>query len=305
MVSRTTIRRVVTALIGGATIVCWAAGCGLVHQSGPLRPRATVVKMAIMPRYSPRTMAKRYTPLMKYLRDESGYDIRHVSSMGYRDFLSAVERTDAEFVFCSPAAYLTLRKTQDARPLLVALEPDFAGGAQAQYRGVILVRADRGIKSIEDLKGKIVATALRMSAAGYIAPRKLCLDRGVDIARDCTVAVCPSQEQVIDHLRRGRAAAGFVRESVWQEALMESAAGVSGIDVLAPTQMLPGWCVCALGDVDETAVESVTAALLRLDWRHPQYQPVLEEAGLRGFAAAHDLQYNVVRVLLRGMDLPH
>jgi len=288
----------------GAVIVCCAVGCGQIHPTKLSLPPKTKVKIAIMPRYSAYTMSRRYMPLVKYLREETGYDVSYVSAVGYRGFLSAVESTDADFAFVNPVAYATLRKTRQAYLLVIALEPDFAGGPpRTKYRGVILARADSGITRIADLRGKIIATGSELAVAGYLAPKALCRQEGLDIDKEATVVVCPSQEQVIDRLRQGRAAAGFVREGIWQEALGES----SGADIkpVAYTMMFPGWCICALGDTDKEVAEAVKQALLNLDWSTPQCRPVLIQTGLRGFVEIADEEYDVVRSLLTNLRIPY
>ena len=288
-----------------AVVLCCVAGCRGIHPLESAAAPRVAVKIAIMPRYGPQSMARRYMPLVKYLRAETGYDITYVSAMCYRDFLGAIERTGADFAFASPIAYVTLHKTQAARPLLVALEPDFAGGPpQPAYRGVILARADSGIAGITDLKGKVIASALKMSLAGYIAPQVLARERGLDLTKEATVAVCPSQEQVIERLCSGRAAAGFLRESVWEEAL-ESGSACANIAPVGYTMLLPGWCVSEMGDTDPVVVQTVKRALLGLDWDNPAHRTILRECGLRGFAETSDQQYEPVRRLLERAEIPY
>lgn len=250
-------------------------------------------------------MTKRYMPLVKYLRQETGYDVSYVSAVGYRGFLSAVERTGADLAFVNPVAYVALHKTRGAYPLVMAREPDFTGGPpQAKYQGIILARADSGITRIADLKGKIIATGSETAVAGYLAPKALCRQEGLDIDREATVVVCPTQEDVIKRLRQGRADAGFVREGIWQEAITSSPASTH-IRPVAYTMMFPGWCACALGDTDESVAQTVKEALLKLDWSKPQYRVVLDQAGLRGFVEADDKEYDDVRNLLEDEGIPY
>jgi len=260
------------------------------------------VKIAIMPRYSPYRQGKRFMPLIKYLRQETGYNISYVSALGYRNFLSAVESADADFVFANPVVYLILHKTRGAYPLAIATEPDFTGGPpRSQYRGVILARADRGISSIADLKGKVIAVGSEMAVAGHLAPQAVCLQHGLDITTDATVAVCPTQEHVIDRLRRGRADGGFVRENIWQEVAVDN----PGIQPVEYTTMFPGWCVCALGDTDRAVAETLKETLLGLDYRMKEHGQVLVPTGFRGFIEIGDEEYTSVRELMAAVGVPY
>jgi len=250
-------------------------------------------------------MSKRYMPLVKHLRSETSYDIRYISAVGYSSFLSAVEQADADFAFVNPVAYVTLHKTRGAYPLVMTREPDFAGGPpRGTYRGVILARADSGIASIGDLKGKIIASAPQMAVAGYLAPVAVCRRRGLNVSQQATVVACPTQEDVLKRLQGGRADAGFVREDIWREAVVSEAAAVE-LRPVAYTEPYPGWCICAMGDTSPAVAQMVKRALLGLDWDNPNHKTMLRASGLQGFAEASDEQYNGVRRLLAELGVPY
>src|SRR5207244_6062947 len=48
------------------------------------------------------------------------------------------------------------------------------------YRGIIVTRKDSGIKSIADLKGKRFAFVDPKSASGYVYPRAMLIEKGID-----------------------------------------------------------------------------------------------------------------------------
>jgi len=301
-VSRATLSRAIIGLLATATVLCWTIGCGRVHPGEPAVRVQPTVKIALMPRYSLQTMSKRYMPLVKHLRSETSYDIRYISAIGYPSFLSAVEQADADFAFVNPVAYVTLRKTRGAYPLVMTQDPDFAGGPpRATYRGVILARADSGIASIGDLKGKIIASGPQMAVAGYIAPVALCRRQGLNVSQQATVVACPTQEDVLKRLQAGRADAGFVREGIWHEAVASGSGGAE-LSPVTFTETYPGWCVCAMGDTDPEMAKVVKQELLELRWEHRE---VLAAAGLDGFVEASDEQYNVIRRLLDELGIPY
>ncbi|MCK4322920.1 MAG: phosphate/phosphite/phosphonate ABC transporter substrate-binding protein [Armatimonadetes bacterium] len=296
------------AIIGSltiATILCWTTGCGRVHPGEPAVRAQPTVKIAFMPRYSLQTMAKRYMPLVKYLRRETDYDIRYISAVGYSGFLSAVEQADAEFAFVNPVAYVTLHKTRGAYPLVMTQEPDFAGGPpRATYRGVILARADSGISNIADLRGKIIASAPQMAVAGYLAPVAVCRRHGLNVSQQATVVACPTQEDVLKRLQGGRADAGFVREGIWREAVGGGPTGTE-LSPIAYTETYPGWCICAMGDTDPNMAEALKQKLMDLNREDLAHRNVLRDAGLHGFVEASDEQYNAVRRLLAEIGVPY
>jgi len=304
-VSRAALSRAIIGFLAIATILCWTTGCGRVHPGEPAVRGQPTVKMAFMPRYSLQTMAKRYMPLVKYLRRETDCDIRYISAVGYSGFLSAVEQADADFAFVNPVAYVTLHKTRGAYPLVLTQEPDFAGGPpRATDRGVILARADSGIESIADLRGKIIASAPQIAVAGYLGPVALCQRRGVEVMQQASVVACPTQEDVLKRLQGDKADAGFVREGIWREAVTSGSAGVK-LNPIAYTEDYPGWCICAMGDTDPNMAEALKQKLIDLDWEDLVHRQVLRDAGLHDFVEASDEQYNGVRRLLAELGVPY
>jgi len=304
-VSKAALSRAIIGSLTIAAILCWTTGCGRVHPGEPAVRAQPTVRMAFMPRYSLQTMAKRYMPLVKYLRRETDYDVRYISAVGYSGFLSAVEQADAEFAFVNPVAYVTLHKTRGAYPLVISQAPDFAGGPpRATYRGVILARADSGIENIADLRGKIIAAAPQIAVAGHLGPVALCQRRGVEVMQQASVVACPTQEDVLKRLQGGRADAGFVREGIWREAVASGSAGVK-LNPIAYTENYPGWCICAMGDTDPNMAEALKQKLIDLNWEYLAHRQVLRDAGLRGFVEANDEQYNGVRRLLDETGVPY
>ncbi len=303
--SKAALSRAIIGFLATAILLCWTTGCGRVHPGERAIRAQPTVNIAFMPRYSLRTMTKRYIPLVKYLDRETDYDIRYISAVGYSGFLSAVEQADAEFAFVNPVAYVTLHKTRGAYPLVMTQEPDFAGGPpRATYRGVILARADSGIENIADLRGKIIAAAPQIAVAGHLGPVALCRRHGLNVSQQATVVGCPTQEDVLERLQQGRADAGFIREDIWREAALSGTTAIQ-LSPVAFTEAYPGWCVCAMRDTPSAVAQMVKRALLGLDWDNPNHKTILRASGLHGFEEANDEQYNGVRRLLDEIEVPY
>ena len=77
-----------------------------------------------------------------------------------------------------PAAYVQAKNQGAAKALLSsklvdydqATEMPIEGSSTNSFKGEVIVRADSNIQSLEDLKGKKIATLSPNSASGYIYP---------------------------------------------------------------------------------------------------------------------------------------
>jgi phosphonate transport system substrate-binding protein len=92
---------------------------------------------------------------------------------------SALQLDQVDMVFTGPSEYVVMRARTNAVPV-VAIQRE-------RYFPVVIVRADSGIKSIKDLKGKTVAMWEVGSTSGYLGPTKLLIDAGLDPKRDLTI----------------------------------------------------------------------------------------------------------------------
>ncbi len=85
----------------------------------------------------------------------------------------------ADFATFSTFAYILTRDIKKY-PIEAAIMT-VRGDGEKTYKGQIITRADSGINSIADLKGKSFAYTDASSTSGYILPSKLLKDQGVEL----------------------------------------------------------------------------------------------------------------------------
>ena len=88
----------------------------------------------------------------------------------------ALRGETVDFVVSGPAEYVVINKLTDAAPLIGLGRPD--------YHCAIIVRADSGMSTIQDLKGKKVAFGDIGSTSNMLCPMQVLADHGVDPIND-------------------------------------------------------------------------------------------------------------------------
>ncbi|HIE51118.1 MAG TPA: transporter substrate-binding domain-containing protein [Armatimonadetes bacterium] len=276
---------------------------GLVTQ---VKIKRLVAKVAILPDYSLHLMTEKYKGLLKYLEKATGYRIEWVSAASYDGFLAAMERAKADVSFQNPLLYTILAKTKGAYPLVKALTLVSSPGGEVEpqttSRGVIIARTDRGIKKVEDLRGRTIMVPSRRSFFGYVAPLALCQERGLK-ADDFTLILGKRHDQVVLAVSRGQADAGFVKEAALEE--VKGRVDLSKLTILARTEPFPNWCFAAFPESNKRVVKAIQEALLNLNLNNPEHQEVLRRAGVGGFLLASDEEYNGVRQTVSNLNLPY
>lgn len=173
----------------------------------------------------------------------------------------------------------------------------------------VVVRSDRGIKSLRDLEGKTLAVGSSDSTQARILPLYFLAKEGVDLD---SVKLLPfdtdpgkhgdtgtSEIDVLKALDDGRADAGTVGDLVWVNEQTAGHINPNHIEVLWTT---PGFDHCMFDGHPSLALEKVAAfsrALFAMRWDHPDHRRLLELEGLREWLPAREEGYRSLEEALK------
>ncbi|TCL67235.1 phosphonate ABC transporter substrate-binding protein [Rhizobium sp. BK251] len=120
----------------------------------------------------------RWTPFENYLEKELGVEVQIFTAGNYDGVIQALAADQIEFAFLGSSAYAAAYTETNGgvEPLLASQENDGSTG----YYSVIAVRCDSGYKSVDDLKGKVLAFADPDSTSGYAVPFFNLVKQGYD-----------------------------------------------------------------------------------------------------------------------------
>ncbi len=228
---------------------------------------------AVLPRFFPVVILERFGPLADYLAEQADIDVEFVMPKNFADHISMVMRGKVLLSYQNPVVYAKV--SRQVNPLAVASK----GRDKTRFRGIIIVRTDSGINTIEDLKGRSVSIVSLQSAGGYISQRDFLLKKGIDVEMDMIPSGSPGnkQENVILDVFSRKVDVGFIRESALHR--VDKVIDPSKIKVLARTTWLPNWVFAVHKSVPSPVAARVREALLSL----PPDSPVLKAAHLQGF----------------------
>ncbi len=125
------------------------------------------------------TMAQyvsKYVSQKLYQKDE-GFYVKASVPTSYIAVVEAFGTKKADFATFNTFSYILTRdiKKYPIEAVIITLR----GDGERTYKGQIIARADSGIKTIEDLKGKTFAYTDAASTSGFILPSKFIKDQGV------------------------------------------------------------------------------------------------------------------------------
>jgi phosphonate transport system substrate-binding protein len=247
-----------------------------------------VIKVAILPLYSAITLFERFDPLMRYLTEKTGREFRLVIPRDFEAFFDTIARGEADFSYSNPYIYIQLAD----KGHLTAFANTIMEASGDIFRGIIITHRDSPIRTLADLKGKRIMVVSYKSAGGFLAQKLLLTENGIDVFEDLVLSEGKRQEEVILNVYRKKADAGFVRESALE--VLKEEIDLGEIRIIATTPYIANWPFAA-----GTRTDGKMAALVRQYLLDLTDQRVLAAAGIRGFKAAGDGDFDALRKRIR------
>lgn len=171
--------------------------------------------------YSPNVVTV-FQGIRRYLND-NGLPADYVLYSSYGALVGALERGEVDIAWNTPLAHARFHvRSGCASQTLVMRDVD------RNIRGVLVVREDSGIDSLDDLPGNKLVLGSSHSAESTIVPVQYLEDQGLDLTKLDVVSLdgevdgegnpCSSPWHVLKAVQQGRGQAGVVTESVWKRS---------------------------------------------------------------------------------------
>jgi phosphonate transport system substrate-binding protein len=256
------------------------------------------ITIAILPCKDVVMTFKKFHPLVTYLEQETGLEMKLVVPNDSTEFEKSLKNGDIDFAFQDPYTYVRLADLYNRGDLLRALTRD---GERVQS-GVVITRKDGGIKKVEDLKGKTVMFGPKLSATNWIVAKLLFEEKGIDIDKDLKAysngKCC---EDIAFNVYLRTVDAGVVCDHFCEEHSgnqEELGIDIKEIMVIGRTRLIPTNVFAANRLVSEEIILMINDALLKLDKEKNSHTKLLSPAELGGFEKASDEDFNGMRLLI-------
>ena len=272
-------------------------GGGLVACGRPETPLTIV----FTPSRDPTALKEAGDAFAKTLAELSGVPVRALVASDYAGVIEALRSKRVELAFVHPVGYVLANREAGCRILV----RDIWGGKTA-YTARFYVRKDRGIRSVEDLRGKTVAFVDPASSSGYIYPMVMLIK--LDLVRDRDpktffkdALFSGTHEAALQAVLHGRvdAAASFDKAP---ELHLKDPALIAQIGFVGETPEIPEAGICVRPGVPDETVARLKRALLSI--KAPQHAALLKQIyDIDGFVEADDRDYQPVRDAMQLMNL--
>ncbi len=263
------------------------------------------VRFAILSIDSAVSVNERYRPLLDYLEQQINRPFELVPVTQASQF-TEIEQGQLDFTTNNPLAAVQIQRLYNTQFLVTHSRPKTG----TQFSGLIIVKQDSIIKTIDDLKGKKIACVnFQTAAAGCVFQIDYLLKQEIDPFQAFSSFIeNKSQDNIVLAVLNGTIDAGFIRtgqlEKMRDKGLIKS---LDEVRILNPvndnfyyqhtTALYPEWPIAAIQQTDPALVTAVQDALLTIPPDHPALKAVKIEA----FVPA--VNYNQLDQLIENLKL--
>lgn len=232
----------------------WAVGMVCLLGSTPVFAVEAELTFGVHPFKPPTILLKAFTPLATYLSERLGRPVVLKFSMNYQAHIDRIGKDRLDVAYLGPASYVRMTEKYGEKRLLARQ----AIAGSPTFHGKIFVRHDSPIRMLSDLRGTRIALGDPNSTMGYLLPRYLLLEAGLETNDLAGFESFGDHLNVVLAVLAGEYAAGAVKEDVF------FANQQRGLRAIATTPPISDHVFVASNKLDAKTVETLRTALFAL-----------------------------------------
>ena len=184
--------------------------------------------MTAIPDEAPTALLRRFEPLGAYLGERLDRPVEFVPVVDHAAAVEALVSSQVDLAWLGGFTFVRARRRSGGavQPLVQRVEDE-------HFRSVFVTRADSGIDSLEDLRGRDLAFGSPSSTSGHLMPRHWSAGPSLDAAARDGIAeaflVLSADDPAEAELLALRRASGYVPTEAGNYADIEAAARAAGL----------------------------------------------------------------------------
>lgn len=253
---------------------------------------------------------KKYEPLVAYLNEKLDKEvILEVLSQSELD--KKIADKELDIITTSPVHFLVVRHKHSLSGAIATLVASYKNGYSDKFGGVIVVKHNSDIKTLQDIKYKSIATVNMNLLGGFRSQVYELHKQGINIIKDTKeiIELNSGYKDVVRAVLEGRSDVGFTRDGIVEQMIDEGEIKKDDIRIINPlfhqnypfvtsTAIYPEWPVFALPHTNQEDVKNIVGALFSFD-PNSYYAKV---SGIYGYTFPAD--YLSTEKLTRELKLP-
>ncbi|MEJ2365736.1 MAG: phosphate/phosphite/phosphonate ABC transporter substrate-binding protein [Deltaproteobacteria bacterium] len=266
-------------------------------QTAEARPLITI---GLIPERNIFEQLDRYEPLADYLSRRIGADIKLKVLTRYGNIIDNFVSMGLDGAFFGSFSYALAHAKLGVEPIA---RPETVDGIST-YHGLILVRKDGGIRTAQDMKGKVFAFVDKATTAGYLLPLAYFKENGIDDYQKFLgeTYFAGTHEAAIYDVLNKKADISAAKNTVFDRLAARDQRLTTELLILARSPDVPENGLAVRKDFDGDMQSKLKKALLTMDM-DPEGVNVLRHFGARRFIKTTDEDYASVYKYVKQIGL--
>ena len=272
----------IASLMLAATGATWA-------QSNELR-------VGLIPSEDAHAMIEASQQVMDQLAAKTGMKVKPFVANDYNGVIEALRSGKLDIAYLGPFSYVLAHELANAEAFAVAVTKKTGRSA---YQSKVIARKDKGLQSLDHLKGRTFAFVDPSSASGHLFPIAGLMASGFDVDKGLSrVIFSGSHDASILAVPNNKVDAAAVADRIFDSAVKKGLIKSEDFTVIWHSKPIPESPMVWRKSLDEATKQKVAAAMADI-----KNLPWGDQGMLDGFAPTNDQAYDVVRQTAKALNL--
>lgn len=275
----------------------WQIGTKNRQEGGKIE----ILKMGLIPADDAEEMLREYEPIREYLSEKLGIPVEIQVTSDYTAAIEAMRAKHIHMAWFGPFSYVIAANIAGAEAIVNGAR---RSDGKSDYHSIIVVRADSGIESLEDLKGKKFAFVDPSSTSGNLIPRKILIENGIDPDNDFSTSYYAGTHNAVEYaVANGTVDAGADSDNSYDRMVQAGEIDPEVNKIIYTSDSIPGSPIAVRGDLPAELKEKIIDALISMD--EQTIHKVSGWGNIASYQRVSDSDYDIIRQTAKtlGMDV--
>lgn len=240
----------------------------------------------VNPFTKPEKIEELYVPIIEKLCKKINKNAKTVIVSDYKELTNYIKNGLIDIGWFSPMAYVEAKDETNVIPMVTPLI-----NGQDSYRGYIFTKKNSKYRKLTDLKNSIFAFVDPLSTSGYVYPKQMLKEVGIDVNKDLKEKLfLGNHDNVIKAVLNNEVEVGATYNEAWERAA--STLNLDSLNILAKTDLIPKDVIAARSGLDQNLLEETRNIFLNAD---QEIKEVLNQTNITGFTESEDQKFDIIR----------
>ncbi len=269
-----------------------------------------VLEVQLIPSRDSAVLDAQRGPLEELLEAELDMEVNVTVATDYNALIEAMASGQVHVGLLATASYVLAHDEGAANVILKSLRYDVDDNGNTLtdqplvdgYKSQLVVGANSGIESLDDLVGKTIAISSFTSTSGFVWPANLLADNDIDPETDVTWLNAGGHDAAILAVVNGQADAAFTFKDA-RTLVVGDYPNINDLVIhLQDTESIPNDTISVIPNLDPDLVEKIQEAFLAIAADEAKIAVMDAIYSHKGYAIAMDSEYDIVRTYLERQE---